>query len=54
VPGLEELFIVALTGYGSATDRQLAESAGFDEHLVKPADLRLLQNWMIERIQTHL
>ncbi|HEY0821568.1 MAG TPA: ATP-binding protein, partial [Rhizobacter sp.] len=29
---------VALTGYGQATDRAKALSAGFDEHLVKPAD----------------
>jgi signal transduction histidine kinase/ActR/RegA family two-component response regulator len=28
--------LVALTGYGSALDRQRALAAGFDEHLVKP------------------
>ncbi|RIK89756.1 MAG: hypothetical protein DCC71_25855, partial [Proteobacteria bacterium] len=31
-----ELVLVALTGYGTPEDRRLAESAGFDAHLVKP------------------
>ena len=30
--------LVALTGYGREEDRQLSLSAGFDHHLVKPAD----------------
>ena len=38
---------IALTGYGSADDRQRGGAAGFDHYLVKPADLqelaRLLQ-----------
>ena len=31
--------IVALTGYGSAEDRERSRAAGFDAHLVKPASL---------------
>jgi len=31
--------LVALTGYGQAADRARALEAGFDEFLVKPADL---------------
>lgn len=31
--------LVALTGYGQASDRQKAVEAGFDHHLVKPARL---------------
>ena len=31
--------LVALTGYGREPDRQLAEQAGFDRHLVKPAEI---------------
>jgi CheY-like chemotaxis protein len=31
--------LIALTGYGQDEDRRLAEEAGFDHHLVKPADL---------------
>jgi two-component system, chemotaxis family, CheB/CheR fusion protein len=37
--GLGEALIVALTGYGQEEDRRQAEGAGFDAHLVKPADL---------------
>jgi two-component system CheB/CheR fusion protein len=33
---LESTFLVALTGYGQATDRLTAINAGFDEHVVKP------------------
>lgn len=34
--------LIALTGYGQANDRQLAIEAGFDDHLVKPVDFKLL------------
>jgi len=30
--------LIAVTGYGSAEDRQLTREAGFDYHLVKPVD----------------
>ena len=32
--------IVALTGYGSESDRHRSAEAGFDDHLVKPVDMR--------------
>ncbi len=35
--------IVALTGWGQEQDRRRAREAGFDHHLVKPADLSQLQ-----------
>jgi len=41
--GPRRIRLVALTGYGQAEDRERARSVGFDEHLVKPADLRALQ-----------
>lgn len=34
-----QITLVALTGYGQASDRQKAVEAGFDHHLVKPARL---------------
>jgi CheY-like chemotaxis protein/nitrogen-specific signal transduction histidine kinase len=34
--------LIALTGWGSEEDRQLALAAGFDEHLVKPVDINRL------------
>ncbi|GAB2508495.1 hybrid sensor histidine kinase/response regulator [Lysobacter humi (ex Lee et al. 2017)] len=33
---------VAITGYGSATDRAESRAAGFDHHLVKPVDVEAL------------
>lgn len=38
MPQAQEALIVALTGYGQRSDQALAREAGFDEHLVKPAD----------------
>lgn len=35
--------LVALTGYGKETDRRRTESAGFQQHLVKPVSLAALQ-----------
>jgi PAS domain S-box-containing protein len=39
IPGLEDLPLEALTGYGLASDRQRAATSGFTRHLVKPAPL---------------
>jgi CheY-like chemotaxis protein len=35
--------LVALTGWGQEEDRRRARAAGFDHHLVKPADIAALQ-----------
>ncbi|HEX3871793.1 MAG TPA: ATP-binding protein, partial [Pirellulales bacterium] len=35
---LEGVVLVAMTGYGQDSDRQRSHAAGFDYHLVKPAD----------------
>ncbi len=37
-PRFEGIRLVALTGYGTSTDRQRAQDAGFTHHLVKPVD----------------
>ncbi|WP_176442582.1 ATP-binding protein [Noviherbaspirillum humi] len=34
--------LIALTGYGQESDMQQSRAAGFDRHLVKPVDTRLL------------
>ncbi|WP_194723208.1 ATP-binding protein [Noviherbaspirillum malthae] len=39
-PGSAKLLLVALTGYGQAKDHEKSRDAGFDHHLVKPADIR--------------
>jgi CheY-like chemotaxis protein len=42
LPSLDQLRIVALTGYGQASDIARAKAAGFDGHLVKPIDFDAL------------
>jgi CheY-like chemotaxis protein len=39
--------LVALTGYGQAVDRERALRAGFDDFLVKPADLESVQHALL-------
>ena len=39
----QTVVLIALTGYGQAADRELALQAGFDHHLVKPANFRMLE-----------
>jgi signal transduction histidine kinase len=38
-----ETLLVAITGYGRASDLKQTEAAGFDHHLVKPVDYEKLQ-----------
>ncbi|MFO1021904.1 MAG: ATP-binding protein [Planctomycetales bacterium] len=40
----QEIFIVAMTGWGQDEDRERSEQAGFDMHLVKPVEFRQLQS----------
>ncbi|HEX3147550.1 MAG TPA: ATP-binding protein [Gemmataceae bacterium] len=37
-----DIFLVALTGWGTDTDRQGTHDAGFDRHLVKPVEIQNL------------
>jgi CheY-like chemotaxis protein len=41
--GTKDALVVAVTGYGQEEDRRRAQEAGFDAHLVKPADISALQ-----------
>jgi PAS domain S-box-containing protein len=43
--------IVALTGWGQPEHRRRAKDAGFDHHLIKPADIGALQN-ILRSVQT--
>jgi two-component system CheB/CheR fusion protein len=42
-PELEDVLLVALTGYGAPSDVSAARAAGFDEHVIKPAELAKLE-----------
>jgi CheY-like chemotaxis protein len=48
------IVLVALTGYGQATDRRQTCDAGFDQHLIKPVDPTLLRTLLatIDREQS--
>jgi PAS domain S-box-containing protein len=37
-PGLKDVLLIAMTGYGRPEDRERTHAAGFDHHLVKPVD----------------
>jgi CheY-like chemotaxis protein len=43
LPELHDMRLVALTGYGTDSDRARSLEAGFDEHLVKPLKLERLE-----------
>jgi len=43
-----DVAIVALTGWGQERDKQASAQAGFDLHLAKPADPRVLEQILIE------
>lgn len=41
-PAFATVRLIAISGYGQAEDRKLAQEAGFDLHLVKPVDFGAL------------
>ncbi|MDB5914479.1 MAG: putative histidine kinase, atypical hybrid [Ramlibacter sp.] len=41
-PESQDALLIALTGYGEAESRARSAEAGFDHHMVKPADVNLL------------
>lgn len=43
LPGLKDIRLVAVTGYGHAEDRLRSREAGFDDHLVKPVEFAVLE-----------
>jgi CheY-like chemotaxis protein len=47
-PGLEKVVLAALTGWGQQEDRRRTMEAGFNHHLVKPPELKLLEGVLAE------
>ncbi len=43
-PALQDAVLVAVTGYGQASDQQRSREAGFDHHLVKPVDFSRVES----------
>lgn len=48
LPGLAQVRLIALTGYGAATDRERSREAGIDAHLVKPIDVAMLKRSFVQ------
>jgi PAS domain S-box-containing protein len=48
-PETSDSILIAITGYGKENDRKEAIAAGFDSHLVKPVDMRIL-NSLLDRV----
>ena len=49
LPGLRDIRLVAVTGYGRSDDRRRARDAGFDDHLTKPVEFALLERALAAR-----
>jgi PAS domain S-box-containing protein len=49
-PGLSKVVLVALTGWGQLEDRRRSNEAGFNHHIVKPAEPKVLENVMAELV----
>ena len=43
IPGLADLRLIAVTGYGQESDRRRTREAGFHHHLVKPVDVDAIE-----------
>lgn len=44
IQGLEDMILVALTGWGAEEDKKRSQEAGFNNHLIKPAELSAIQS----------
>jgi len=52
-PKLKDVRLVAVTGYGLDSDIQLSQEAGFDAHMVKPIDLKKLNELLMTTPEQH-
>jgi CheY-like chemotaxis protein len=48
LPATANALLIAVTGYGQDEDRKATKAAGFDHHLVKPADIKTLTSIIME------
>jgi PAS domain S-box-containing protein len=48
MPGMERVYTIAMTGYGSGDDRRRTSDAGFNAHLIKPVELSALIGLLAE------
>ena len=50
LPSGKSMFLIALTGYGQASDRDRALAAGFDRHVVKPVEVATIRALLDEAL----
>ena len=50
LPSSSATRLIAVTGYGQQSDRERSAAAGFDEHLVKPIDLAVVERLLREYV----
>ena len=50
-PDFREIIAIALSGLGREQDIKAAAQAGFDAHLLKPVDINVLDQTLIEALQ---
>jgi CheY-like chemotaxis protein len=53
-PSLNNTLLVAITGYGHESDRQIALKAGIDHHLVKPVDFERVRRILLAAAEDRL
>jgi CheY-like chemotaxis protein len=46
LPGCRDVILIALTGWGQDADRRKTQQAGFDHHLVKPIEPKMLREML--------
>ena len=52
IPRLADITLVALTGWGGEQDRALSREAGFNHHLIKPVDMKVIES-LLSKIVPH-
>jgi CheY-like chemotaxis protein len=51
-PGGADILLVAITGWGQESDKQLAQAAGFDHHITKPLAYDKLADLLLQFART--
>lgn len=52
IPALSNIILVALTGWGSEEDKIMSHEAGFDHHLIKPVDLKVIEQLIADTVES--
>jgi signal transduction histidine kinase len=53
LPGLSDVCLIAVTGYGRPDDRERTRLAGFDQHVVKPLDMLSFDRMLANLLDPH-